>query len=147
MPAEEDERLAALRLGVHFLLLNQPVKYLADSKGKLKGLKLVRTRLGTPDASGRRRPEPVKGSEWVLDCAVAIEAIGNRADTADWSAIAKVDEAGLVVANGKTRKTSARRVFAGGDIVRGPALVVEAVQDGKLAARAIGAALSQEVTA
>jgi len=147
MPAEEDERLAALRLGVHFLLLNQPVKYLADSKGKLKGLKLVRTRLGTPDASGRRRPEPVKGSEWVLDCAAAIEAIGNRADTADWSAIAKVDEAGLVVANGKTRKTSARRVFAGGDIVRGPALVVEAVQDGKLAARAITAALSQEVTA
>ena len=147
MPAEEDERVQALRLGVHFLLLNQPVKYLADSKGKLKGLKLVRTRLGKPDASGRRKPEPIKGSEWVLDCTAAIEAIGNKADPVDWSAMVKVDEAGLVVANGKTRKTSARRVFAGGDIVRGPALVVEAVQDGRLAARAIGAALSQEVTA
>jgi NADPH-dependent glutamate synthase beta subunit-like oxidoreductase len=147
MPAEEDERVAALRLGVHFLLLNQPMKYLADSKGKLKGLKLVRTRLGKPDTSGRRRPEPIKGSEWVLDCTAAVEAIGNKADAADWSAMVKVDEAGLVVANGKTRKTSARKVFAGGDIVRGPALVVEAVQDGKLAARAISAALSQEVTA
>jgi glutamate synthase (NADPH/NADH) small chain len=147
MPAEEDERVSALRLGVHFLLLTQPVKYLADSKGKLKGLKLVRTRLGKPDASGRRRPEPVKGSEWVLDCTAAIEAIGNTADAADWSTMVKVDDARLVAANGKTRKTSARRVFAGGDIVRGPALVVEAVQDGKLAARAISAALSQEVTA
>jgi len=155
MPAEEDERLAALRLGVHFLVLNQPVKYLADGKGKLKGLRLVRTRLGKPDASGRRKPGPVKGSEWVLDCTAAIEAIGNTADAADWSALVKMDEDGLVVANGKTRKTSARavrspaqgRVFAGGDIVRGPALVVEAVQDGKLAARAIRAALEGEVTA
>jgi NADPH-dependent glutamate synthase beta subunit-like oxidoreductase len=83
----------------------------------------------------------------VLACTVAVEAIGNRADAADWSAIVKTDDAGLVAANAKTGKTSARRVFAGGDIVRGPALVVEAVQDGKLAARAIGAALSQEVKA
>jgi NADPH-dependent glutamate synthase beta subunit-like oxidoreductase len=146
MPAEEDERLAALRLGVHFLVLSQPVKYLADGTGKLKGLRLIRTRLGEPDASGRRRPEPVKGSEWVLEVAAAVEAIGNRPDSADWSTMVKVDTGGLVVANGKTRKTSARRVFAGGDIVRGPALVVEAVQDGKLAARAIRAAISQEVT-
>jgi NADPH-dependent glutamate synthase beta subunit-like oxidoreductase len=127
-------------------VLNQPVKYLADGKGRLKGLRLVRTALGKPDASGRRAPAPIKGSEWVLDCTAVVEAIGTRADAADWSALAKTDDAGLVVANGKTGKTSARKVFAGGDIVRGPALVVEAVQDGKLAARAIGAALSQEVT-
>jgi len=147
MPAEEDERVAALRLGVHFLVLNQPVKFLADGKGKLRGLRLVRTRLGKPDASGRRKPEPIKGSAWTLDCTAAVEAIGTRADAADWSAVAKVDEAGLVVANAKTGKTSARRVFAGGDVVRGPALVVEAVQDGKLAARAIRAALDGEVKA
>ncbi len=83
----------------------------------------------------------------MLECTTVVEAIGNRADAADWSAMVKTDDAGLVVANGKTGKTSARRVFAGGDIVRGPALVVEAVQDGKLAARAIGAALAQEVKA
>ncbi len=75
------------------------------------------------------------------------ELLGNRADAADWSAMVKIDDARLVLANGKTRKTSARKVFAGGDIVRGPALVVEAVQDGKLAARAIGAALAGEVKA
>lgn len=141
MPAEEDERVAALRLGAHFLVLNQPVKYLADAKGRLKGLRLVRTRLGKPDASGRRKPEPIPGSAWTLGCTAAVEAIGNRADAADWSALVKTDEAGLIAANGKTRATSARSVYAGGDIVRGPALVVEAVQDGKLAARAISAAL------
>ena len=141
MPAEEDERLAALRLGVHFLVLNQPVEYLADGRGRLKGLKLIRTRLGEPDASGRRRPEPVKGSEWTLEAEVAVEAIGTRPDAADWSALVKVDGTGLLVADGKTGQTSAKAVFAGGDIVRGPALVVEAVQDGKLAARAIRAAL------
>ncbi len=108
MPAEEDERLAALRLGVHFLLLNQPVTYVADGKGRLTGLRLVRTRLGEPDASGRRRPEPIKGSGWTLPAAVAVEAIGNRPDSADWSAVAKVDGEGRVVANAKTRKTSAR---------------------------------------
>lgn len=143
MPAEEDERVAAQRLGVHFLLLNQPLKYLADGKGRLAGLRLVRTRLGEPDASDRRRPEPVKGSEWTLPAAVAVEAIGNRPDSADWSAVAKVDGEGKVVAHAKTRQAARAAVFAGGDIVRGPALVVEAVQDGKLAARAIAAALLQ----
>jgi len=83
----------------------------------------------------------------VLECTAAVEAIGNRADAADWSAMVTVDESGLVLANGRTRRTSTRRVFAGGDIVRGPALVVEAVQDGKLAARAISAAFAREVKA
>jgi NADPH-dependent glutamate synthase beta subunit-like oxidoreductase len=152
MPAEEDERVAAQELGVHFLLLNQPLKYLADAKGRLSGLRLVRTRLGEPDASGRRRPEAVKGSEWTLPAAVVVEAIGNRPDLADWSAVAKVDGAGKLVASPTTGKcapearggnASSKTIFAGGDIVRGPALVVEAVQDGKLAARAIRAALAK----
>jgi NADPH-dependent glutamate synthase beta subunit-like oxidoreductase len=141
MPAEEDERLAALRLGVHFLMLNQPVGYAVDGKDSLTGVKLVRTRLGEPDASGRRKPETVKGSEWTLEAQLAIEAIGNRPDTADWSALVKTDKAGLVVTDETTRKTSTAFVFAGGDITRGAGLVVEAVQDGKRAARAIRAAL------
>ena len=141
MPAEEAERLDALRQGAHFLLLNQPREYAADGQGNLKGLKLIRTRLGQPDASGRRAPEEIKGSEWVLDVQLAVEAIGNRPDTADWSGILAVDRKGMIAADSETRKTSAKTVFAGGDIVRGPALVVDAVQDGKLAARAIRAAL------
>ncbi len=141
MPAEEEERLAALRLGAHFLMLNQPVGYEADRKGHLTGLKLVRTRLGNPDASGRRTPQEIKGSEWTLEAQVAVEAIGNKPDAADWSGIVKTDRAGLVVTDEKTGKTSAGSVFAGGDIARGAGLVVEAVQDGKRAAREIRAAL------
>ena len=68
MPAEPDERIEAQEAGVHFLLLNQPVDYVTDKENRLKGLKLVRTRLGEPDASGRRRPEEIKGSEWIMDC-------------------------------------------------------------------------------
>ncbi len=142
MPAEEEERLAALRLGAHFLLLNQPVQYVADGQGRLQGINLVRTALGAEDASGRRAPAEIKGSEWTLDVQVAIEAIGNRPDGVDWSAAVKVDRAGLILADAKAGRTSAKGIYAGGDIVRGPALVVNAVQDGKLAARAIRESLS-----
>lgn len=144
MPAEEDERLEALQLGVHFLLLNQPVEYVTDSGGKVKGLKLIRTQLGEPDDSGRRRPIEIEGSEWVLDVDFVIEAIGQIPDkTVDWSSAVKVDKKGQIVADSQTGKTSNKWIFAGGDIVRGPGLVVEAVQDGKLAARAIAQALSR----
>jgi NADPH-dependent glutamate synthase beta subunit-like oxidoreductase len=142
MPAEEGERLSALRLGVQFLLLNQPKEFKVDAEGKLTGLALVRTQLGEPDASGRRAPTEIKGSEWVLNAQCAIEAIGNRPVPADWSGAVTVDRTGLIVADKKTRKTSAKSLYAGGDMVRGPALVVDAVQDGKLAARAIRVALS-----
>ncbi len=139
MPAEPDERMEAQEAGVHFLLLNQPVGYVAGRGRRLKGLKLVRTRLGAADASGRRSPRPVKGSEWVLDCDVVIEAIGNRpaADSPGWYPRVKLAGDNLIKVNPKTGRTSVRGVFAGGDIVRGPALVVQAVADGKTAARAI----------
>jgi len=142
MPAEENERVAALLLGAHFMALNQPVKYETDGTGKLTGITLLRTRLGPEDETGRRAPSGIKGSEWVLEADVAIEAIGNRVGSADWSGAVKVDRKRLVLADSKTGKTSAKTIYAGGDIVRGAGLVVEAVQDGKLAARAIREALS-----
>jgi NADPH-dependent glutamate synthase beta subunit-like oxidoreductase len=139
MPAEPDERIEAQEAGVHFLLLNQPVDYVTDQKSRLKGLKLVRTRLGEPDESGRRRPEAIDGSEWIMDADVVIEAIGNKApdESPDWYPNVKVDGKKLIKADPETGKTSVDGIFAGGDIVRGPALVVQAVQDGKVAARAI----------
>ncbi len=139
MPAEPDERIEAQEAGVHFLLLNQPVDYVTDQKSRLKGLKLVRTRLGEPDESGRRKPEPIDGSEWIMDADVVIEAIGNKAPDAssDWYPHVKVDGKKLIQVDAETGKTSVAGIFAGGDIVRGPALVVQAVQDGKVAARAI----------
>jgi NADPH-dependent glutamate synthase beta subunit-like oxidoreductase len=139
MPAEPDERVEAQSAGVHFLLLNQPVDYVAGRGRRLKGLKLVRTRLAAPDGSGRRRPQPVRGSEWILDCDVVIEAIGNRPapDSPDWYPRVKLSGNNLIRVNPRTGRTSVRGIFAGGDIVRGPALVVQAVADGKTAARAI----------
>ncbi len=139
MPAEADERIEALEAGVHFLLLNQPLDYVTDDQNRLTGLKLVRTRLGEPDESGRRRPENIEGSEWIMDADVVIEAIGNIApeDSPQWYPNVKIDDKKLIKADPETGKTSVDGIFAGGDIVRGPALVVQAVQDGKLAARAI----------
>jgi NADPH-dependent glutamate synthase beta subunit-like oxidoreductase len=139
MPAEPDERVEALEAGVHFLLLNQPVDYVTDRRGRLKGIRLARTRLGAPDASGRRSPRAVKGSEWTLDCDLVIEAIGNRADAESTRTYprVKVDDQQLITIKPKTGRTSVKGIYAGGDIVRGPALVVQAVYDGKVAARAI----------
>jgi glutamate synthase (NADPH/NADH) small chain len=139
MPAEPDERIEALETGVHFMLLNQPVDYVTDRSKRVKGVKLVRTRLGSPDASGRASPKPIKGSEWVLDCDVVIEAIGNKpaVESTRWYPRVKVDEHKLIKFKPKTGQTSVKGLFAGGDIVRGPGLVVQAVSDGKVAARAI----------
>jgi NADPH-dependent glutamate synthase beta subunit-like oxidoreductase len=139
MPAEADERIEALECGVHFLLLNQPLDYLTDDQNRLTGLKLVRTQLGEPDESGRRRPENIEGSEWIMAADVVIEAIGNIApeDSPRWYPNVSLDDRKLIKTDPDTGKTSVVGIFAGGDIVRGPALVVQAVQDGKVAAKAI----------
>ncbi len=139
MPAEPDERNDAQELGVHFLLLNQPVDYVVGDDNRICGVKLVRTRLGEADDSGRRRPENIPDSEWTLDADLVIEAIGNQApaDLATFYPNVDVDSRGLIQADPETGRTSVPGIFAGGDIVRGPALVVNAVQDGKTAAKAI----------
>jgi NADPH-dependent glutamate synthase beta subunit-like oxidoreductase len=139
MPAEADERIEALEAGVHFLLLNQPLDYVTDDQNRLTGLKLVRTRLEEPDESGRRRPELIEDSEWIMDTDVVIEAIGNIApeDSPQWYPNIRIDDKKLIKVDPESGKTSVDGIFAGGDIVRGPALVVQAVQDGKVAARAI----------
>ena len=138
MPAEEGERVEALKEGVHFLLLNQPVDFVVEN-GKLQGLKVVKTKLGEKDSSGRRRPVEIPGSEWVIDADVVIEAIGSKAaeESTDWYPSVKTNAKKYIEIDKKTGATSVTGIFAGGDIVRGPALVVEAVQDGKVAARAI----------
>lgn len=139
MPAEEDEKQAALREGMHLLLLNQPVDYSTDAKGRLQAVRLVRTELSKPDASGRRKPVEVAGSNWELPIDVAIEAIGAQParDSIEWSRSMKLSDGHLITVNPDTGETSVKQVFAGGDIIRGPALIIEAVKDGKTAAQAI----------
>lgn len=139
MPAEAHERIEALEAGVHYLLLNQPVDYLTSNQRQITGVELMRCRLGEPDESRRRRPVMIEGSQWIIDVDLVIEAIGNRAveNSDKWYPGVTVDDGMLIKADPETGRTSVPGIFAGGDIVRGPALVVQAVEDGKVAAKAI----------
>jgi len=143
MPAERAERIAAQEAGVHFLLLTQPVGYRTDEAGGITGVELVRTRLGAPDASGRRRPEELPDTRWLLPATAVIEAIGNQPAPDSPGPIPGLERTrgGLVIAAPETGRTSVANLWAGGDLVGGPGLVVQAVRDGKRAAQAIAAQL------
>ncbi len=137
MPAWPEERDQAIRAGVHFLILTAPVDYVADAEGRLAGLKVVRTRLGAPDARGRRRPEPIPGSEHVIPAGLVVEALGQEIDDELARALQGVEltPAGLIRTVDGTFETTRRGVFAAGDIVNGGSTVVRAVAEGARAAR------------
>ena len=136
MPAEGKEKIQVLNNGIHFLILTQPVKY--NGSDHLESISCRRTRLGAPDASGRRRPEEIPGTEFEITADFAIEALASRSEEGlqDLAGISW-NNAGLVEVSDETLQTSSPWVYSGGDITRGPALVVEAVADGKRAAQAI----------
>jgi glutamate synthase (NADPH/NADH) small chain len=139
MPAWPSERQKALDLGVHFLMLQQPVGYAFDSSGTLVGVRIVRTRLGAPDASGRRSPQPMDGTEYLLPVDMVIEAIGQRASDSLQEALTGVEfSRGLIKTKEGTHETSRRGVFAGGDVVNGGDTVARAVAHGYAAAVEIG---------
>ncbi|MBN1804882.1 MAG: FAD-dependent oxidoreductase [Sedimentisphaerales bacterium] len=137
MPAWSAERQKAIDKGVHFLILTQPLEYIS-ANGKLSSIKVCPTRLGQPDASGRRRPESVESSAYELDMDIVVEAIG-QAPPEDISEILPGIELvnGLIKTTEGTLATSRERVFAGGDLVRGASTVVAAVADGMKAAEEI----------
>lgn len=145
MPAEADERIESLENDVHFLILNQPKEYVTDSSGKLTGITLCRTQLKPKKGDQRRSPVEVKDSDWTLGIDLVVEAIGNKAfDDSDKAYPGvKIDGKKLIAASLIDCKTSKKGIFAGGDIVRGPSLVVHAVQDGKTAANTIDRYLQQ----
>ena len=142
VPARAEELHHAEEEGVEFHFLTAPVEVVGDDKRWVTGLKCIRMKLGEPDSSGRARPEPVPGSEFVLPCNVVVVAIGTRANpllTATCPDL-KLNKYGniLVDDNGMT---SLPGVFAGGDIVRGAATVILAMGGGKRAAQAMDAYL------
>lgn len=145
MPARVEEVHHAQQEGVNFELLVAPLEVVGNDKKWVTGLKCVRMELGAPDASGRRSPVAVPGSEFTLECDVVVVAIGTRANpllTATCPELKLNRRANIEVdANGMT---SLPGVFAGGDIVRGAATVILAMGDGKRAARAIGEYLAQQ---
>jgi len=148
MPADDDEKMESLENDIHFLILNQPESYVTNDNGAVSGIKLIRTQLSQPKGSGRRSPVEVKDSQWILDVDLVVEAIGNKAfDNSDkLYPCVEIDDKKLIKASLDNCKTSMQGVFAGGDIVRGPSLVVNAVQDGKTAANAIDRYLIQRRT-
>ena len=140
LPARAEEVHHAKDEGVQFHLLTAPVEVIGNEKRWVTGLKCVQMKLGAPDASGRARPEPVPGSDFVLPCDVVVVAIGTRANPllTQTCPDLKLNRHGNIVVD-ENGMTSVPGVFAGGDIVRGAATVILAMGDGKKAARAIDA--------
>lgn len=146
MPAWPNERDEAMAGGVNFLILTQPLRYLADDEGRLTGVEVARTRLGAPDEGGRRRPENMPGSEHVIAADLVVEAIGQALDDSLKAALPGVafTRSGTVAVAPGSCATTRARVFAAGDVVNGGATVVQAVAEGTRAAREIHALLAPE---
>lgn len=143
MPARAEEVHHAQDEGIRFEFLTNPVEVLGTSDGWVRAVRCQRMELGPPDASGRRRPLPVPGSDFEIPCEVFIEAIGTRANPllTQTTPELKVNQRGYIEIDAN-RMTSIPGVFAGGDIVRGAATVILAMGDGKNAAAAINAYLA-----
>jgi glutamate synthase (NADPH) small chain len=138
LPARAEEVHHAEAEGVEFQYLVAPVEVIGNDERWVTGLRCMRMVLGEPDASGRRRPEPVEGSEFVIECDMVVVAIGTRSNpilTATAPDLS-VNEWGYIVTD-DYGMTSIPGVFAGGDIVRGAATVILAMGDGKRAAGAM----------
>ena len=145
MPAYAEEIEGANEEGVEFLFLTTPHRICTDM-GKVTGFECLKTTLGPPDASGRRRPVPVEGSEFIIGCDVVIPAIGQRIDTSsvDQEPDLQLTKWDSIQVNSQTMQTSIPHVFAGGDAVTGPASVIEAVAAGHKAVEAIRRFIDKE---
>jgi glutamate synthase (NADPH/NADH) small chain len=140
LPAWPAETAKAISAGVHMLILNQPVGYAAQD-GKLTGVTVARTVLGAPDASGRSAPVVLEGSESVLPVELCIEAVGQKASPELTGALPGIEfKGGRIVVDGAFQ-TTRKNVFAGGDIINGGLTVVQAVADGRDAARSMAKAM------
>lgn len=142
MPGSRREVKNAKEEGVKFMFNRQPVEVFSGKDGKVNGIKVVETRLGEPDEKGRRRPEPVEGSEQIIDADTVIIAFGFQPNPAPWFADFDIEltDWGVVVAPEEQEfgfQTSNPKIFAGGDMVRGSDLVVTAIWEGRQAAEGI----------
>lgn len=139
MPARVAEIHHAEEEGIEFFLLTNPTRFLGSEKGRLTGVECLKMELGEPDDSGRRRPVPIEGSEFKLDCDLAIVAVGAGANPllTQTTEGLKLNKWGYIVADSETGKTTKKGVWAGGDIVTGSATVILAMGAGRKAADSI----------
>ena len=147
MPARIEEIENAEEEGIEFVFLVAPVEYIGDENGWVRQAKLIRMRLGEPDSSGRRRPIPIKDSEFKIPLDTVVVAIGQSPSPliAERTPGLKVDpRKGTIMVNEKTYATSKVGVFAGGDVTTGAATVILAAGAGKIAAKYIDYYLSNK---
>ena len=139
MPARLEEAKHAKEEGIIFRMLATPLEFSGDEKGWLKQVKCQQMQLGEPDDSGRRRPVPVAGSEFILPCDVAIVAVGTSANPLIQSTTPDLatNKRKYIQADSETQRTSKPGVFAGGDIVTGAATVILAMGSGRRAAKSV----------
>lgn len=144
MPGSRKEYDNSIEEGARFSFLTSPVSLLGDAEGRVTTVRCVRMELGAPDSSGRRSPRPVRGSEFDVPVDVVLTAYGFElvpfAPGSDLAMIKRNDRGEIVVDD--QQMTSMNGVFAGGDLVRGPSLVVHAVRDARRAALGIHRYLS-----
>jgi len=146
VPARAEEVHHAEEEGIHFDFLTNPVEIYGDEKGWVRGMRCIRMKLGEPDASGRRRPLPIEGSEFDMDIDMVVMALGTRPNPLVFTDSGGLERTkwGTVVADEETGKTTKDRVWAGGDIVTGAATVISAMGAGKRAAADIDRFLKGE---
>ena len=139
MPARIEEIHHAEEEGVEFHLLTTPIRFMGDDDGWVTGMECIRMELGEPDESGRRRPIPIKGSEFTMDCDLVVVAIGAGANPLlpTTTPGLELNKRGYIVADEKDGKTTKKGVWAGGDIVTGSATVILAMGAGRQAANSI----------
>ncbi|HQC36425.1 MAG TPA: NADPH-dependent glutamate synthase, partial [Bacillota bacterium] len=145
LPARREEIEHAKEEGIIFKLLNNPVEILGGEDRFVNGIRCIKMELGEPDASGRRRPIEIPGSEFVLDVDCVVIAIGTSPNPLikNTTKGLETNKKGCIVAVEETGKTSKDRVYAGGDVVTGAATVILAMGAGKVAARSIDEELSK----
>jgi len=149
VPARAEEVHHAEEEGVIFDFLTNPVEIFGDEKGNVRGMRCIRMELGEPDASGRRSPRPVPGSEFDMEVDMVIFALGTSPNPLvfmDASGLERTKYGTVVVKDEETGRTTMPRVWAGGDVVTGAATVVSAMGAGKRAAADINRFLANEVT-
>ncbi len=144
MPARKEEVEHARQEGVEFLTLHNPVEYLPDELGRVRAMRLQRMKLGEPDASGRRRPEPIEGDivEMPVDLVIVSVGVSPNPLIPNHVEGIGVSRRGTIEVNPDTMQSAVPTLFAGGDIVRGGATVILAMGDGRRAAAGMDAWLS-----
>ena len=139
MPARSAEIHHAGEEGIEFYLLTSPTRFISDESGRVKSMECLKMELGEPDDSGRRRPIPVEGSEFELECDMAVIAVGAGANPLLTQSTEDIEltKWGYIIAESDTGKTTKKGVWAGGDIVSGQATVILAMGAGRMVSDSI----------